>query len=286
MSNKMVTKYPHLSGDGSKLSGSAYKMEQVSDEGQNQDKNETLKLENCPTHFEETEKKKKPSNIGATSKGTKNRHVTFEEMESEKLKKIEKETPVDISDVAIARGKATALATKQKQRKRSMSFVATTEFMANLSSLSQYTDKKILDIISQKSEKEDFQSSENLSTRPSAQVPNRASPWKLSTVLGAVHNPSKVDVFERKTLFAQKREQIIAERNIEDPLLKQICQTPVCLPPVSDGCVFQPLGRNWTVEDVVFPEHSTEPLTQDEWNQLRYCLYLRDRPTKKDNLSL
>ena len=34
-----------------------------------------------------------------------------------------------------------------------------------------------------------------------------------------------------------------------------------------------------------FPEHSTELLTQDEWNQLRYCLYLRDRPTKKDNLS-
>ena len=262
-----------------KLADLISEMHLVSNESQNQEKNEPLKGENCPSHFEEIDSKKERE---PNSKGVKNKHVTFKEVESERLQQeVNEEKLIDISDVTIARGKAATLATRQRQRQRRMTFVAKTEFMANLNSVSHLTDKKILDILSQQNEKEHSQSSENLSARPSPQVPKRASPWKLSTVLGAMRKPSKVDGFERKTSFAQKRQQIIAQQNIKDPLLKQICQTSVCLPPVSDGSVFQPLYRNWTAEDVVFPEHKTEPLTQNEWNQLKYCLYLRDRPIKK-----
>ena len=278
-----VTNNSHVAEDHSKLTGVISKLQEVSDESQNLDIKEPLKGENCSVHFKEmiSEERKEMNNKTANSKGTKNKHVTFKEIESERLQKVdEEENPTDLSDVTIVRGKVATLATRQRQRQRRMTFVAKTEFMANLNSVSHLTDQKILDIISQQTRKEDSQISENLPMRPSPQVPNRASPWKLSTVLGAICKPSKVDLFEGKTSFAQKREQIIAEQNIKDPLLKQICQTPVCLPPVSDGSVFQPLDRNWTVEDVVLPEHKTEPLTQDEWNQLRYCLYLRGRPIK------
>ena len=276
------TNNSHVAGDHSKLTGVISNI-QVSDESQNRDKKESLKRENCSVHFKEiiSEEGKEMNSKTANSKGTKNKHVTFKEMESERLQKVGKENPIDLSDVTIARGKAATLTMRQRQRQRCMTFVAKTEFMTNLSSVSHLTDKKILSIISQQTVKEDSQSSENLSTRPSPLVPNRASPWKLSTGLRAMSKSSKVDLFETKTSFAQKREQVIAEQNIKDPLLRQICQTPVCLPPVSDGSVFQPQDRNWTVEDVVFPEHKTEPLTQDEWNQLIYCLYLRGRPIKK-----
>ena len=182
------TNNSHVAGDHSKLTGVISKIQQVSDESQNQDKKEPLKEENCSVHFKEMigEERKEMNSKTANSKRTKNKHVTFKEIESERLQKVDEETPIDIPHVTIARGKAATLVTRQRQRQRGMTFVAKTEFMANLSSVSHLTDQKILDIISQQTGKENSQSFENLSTRQSPQIPNRASPWKLGAALGAM----------------------------------------------------------------------------------------------------
>ena len=210
----------------------------------------------------------------------KEKHVTFEKKRVPPIME-EGKPPVHMSHVAVARSKAGGLLTRY--RRRSTMFTATSEFMANINNLSHLTDQKIICILSQQEVRELEAFTVPVSAnRMSPQMLNRASPWKLSTVLGAMRRPSKEHQFDvnSKPTFAQKREEIIAQQDIKDPLLQMVCKTSVCLPPVSEGYLFQPVDRNWVAEDVVFPEHGTESPSQEEWMQLRYCRYLRGRPVK------